>query len=43
MTFDVGAVLEDSKWQAPVHCFHNTTDPTTNRLVDGVLKGSTVL
>lgn len=21
MTFEVGAVLEDSKWQAPVHCF----------------------
>ncbi|KAG7578443.1 hypothetical protein ISN45_Aa03g026260 [Arabidopsis thaliana x Arabidopsis arenosa] len=23
MTFDVGAVLEDDKWQAPVYCFHN--------------------
>ncbi|CAH8261598.1 unnamed protein product [Arabidopsis lyrata] len=23
MTFDVGAVLEDEKWQAPVYCFHN--------------------
>ncbi|CAE5969162.1 unnamed protein product [Arabidopsis arenosa] len=22
MTFDVGAVLEDEKWQAPVYCFH---------------------
>lgn len=21
MTFDVGAVLEDAKWQAPVYCF----------------------
>lgn len=21
MTFEVGAVLEDAKWQAPVHCF----------------------
>ncbi|CAH2052890.1 unnamed protein product [Thlaspi arvense] len=23
MTFEVGAVLEDKKWQAPVYCFHN--------------------
>ncbi|XP_010512873.1 PREDICTED: uncharacterized protein At4g14100-like [Camelina sativa] len=23
MTFEVGAVLEDEKWQAPVYCFHN--------------------
>lgn len=22
MTFEVGAVLEDEKWQAPVYCFH---------------------
>lgn len=46
MTFEVGAVLEDSKWQAPVYCFHNTTastDSTSRRLLDGVLKGSTVL
>lgn len=21
MTFEVGAVLEDEKWQAPVYCF----------------------
>lgn len=21
MTFEVGAVLEDSKWQAPAYCF----------------------
>ncbi|KAE8668212.1 RING/U-box superfamily protein isoform 1 [Hibiscus syriacus] len=27
MTFEVGAVLEDSKWQAPVYCFDNTTKP----------------
>ncbi|PPD76129.1 hypothetical protein GOBAR_DD26948 [Gossypium barbadense] len=42
MTFEVGAVLEDSKWQAPVYCFHNTTastDSTSRRLLDGVLKG----
>ena len=51
MTFEVGAALEDSKWQAPIYCFDNNTsatDPTTsnispNRLLDGVLKGSTVL
>ncbi|CAN7077187.1 unnamed protein product [Brassica oleracea var. botrytis] len=23
MTFEVGAVLKDEKWQAPVYCFHN--------------------
>ncbi|KAJ0234390.1 hypothetical protein HA466_0274240 [Hirschfeldia incana] len=23
MTFEVGAVLEDEKWQAPVYCFNN--------------------
>ena len=22
MTFEVGAVLEDPNWQAPVYCFH---------------------
>lgn len=21
MTFEVGAVLEDAKWQAPIYCF----------------------
>ncbi|KMS98823.1 hypothetical protein BVRB_3g068960 [Beta vulgaris subsp. vulgaris] len=25
MTFDVGAVLEDSKWQAPIYCFDKDT------------------
>ena len=24
MTFEVGAVLEDEKWQAPVYCFDGT-------------------
>lgn len=24
MTFEVGAVLEDEKWQAPVYCFDNS-------------------
>uniref|UniRef100_A0A7N0RC06 Uncharacterized protein n=1 Tax=Kalanchoe fedtschenkoi TaxID=63787 RepID=A0A7N0RC06_KALFE len=26
MTFEVGAALEDSKWQAPVYCFENNKD-----------------
>uniref|UniRef100_A0A7N0RBZ2 Uncharacterized protein n=1 Tax=Kalanchoe fedtschenkoi TaxID=63787 RepID=A0A7N0RBZ2_KALFE len=26
MTFEVGATLEDSKWQAPVYCFGNNND-----------------
>ncbi|XP_065851738.1 uncharacterized protein At4g14100-like [Euphorbia lathyris] len=25
MTFEVGAVFEDSKWQAPIYCFQNQT------------------
>lgn len=34
MTFEVGAVLEDSKWQAPAHCFdkqaeHGTPERTS--------------
>ncbi|KAJ4768951.1 hypothetical protein LUZ62_079326 [Rhynchospora pubera] len=29
MTFEVGAVLDDAAWQAPVYCFHkNDTDTT---------------
>ncbi|CAO2829649.1 unnamed protein product [Amaranthus hypochondriacus] len=26
ITFEVGAVLEDSEWQAPVHCFNKETE-----------------
>lgn len=26
MTFEVGAVLEDAKWQAPVYCFEKGDD-----------------
>jgi hypothetical protein len=26
MTFEVGAVLEDAKWQAPVYCFEKRDD-----------------
>ncbi|KAF3430892.1 hypothetical protein FNV43_RR25622 [Rhamnella rubrinervis] len=48
MTFEVGAVLEDAKWQVPAYCFHNVTHPSLPQfsitssaiLVDGVLTGS---
>lgn len=26
MTFEVGAVLEDEKWQAPVYCFDKSDE-----------------
>lgn len=29
MTFEVGAVLEDTKWQAPAYCFQEKTDAIT--------------
>ncbi|KAG6422464.1 hypothetical protein SASPL_119036 [Salvia splendens] len=31
MTFDVGAVLEDEKWQAPVYCFEKKETQTDRR------------
>ncbi|XP_013653020.1 uncharacterized protein At4g14100-like isoform X1 [Brassica napus] len=34
MTFEVGAVLEDEKWQAPVYCFHNENKSSLTRLSD---------
>ncbi|KAA8529970.1 hypothetical protein F0562_034426 [Nyssa sinensis] len=49
MTFEVGAVLEDEKWQAPAYCFENAPSPKAKhdsvigfqeRLMDGVLTGS---
>lgn len=52
MTFDVGAVLDDEKWQAPVYCFEKKdaqTDPRFENKVDagylepqlkGILRGS---
>ncbi|GLT46420.1 hypothetical protein SLA2020_201700 [Shorea laevis] len=50
MTFEVGAALEDAKWQAPVYCFdkNNDTNEATaggfrGGMPDGVLKGSAVL
>jgi len=36
MTFEVGAVLEDEHWQAPVYCFDemkNETSEKTNAFV----------
>lgn len=49
MTFEVGAALEDAKWQAPVYCFDKgndnaeydaTTGSSRQTLLDGVLRGS---
>ncbi|TKY60520.1 hypothetical protein E2542_SST17619 [Spatholobus suberectus] len=34
MTFEVGAVLEDEYWQAPVYCFGQTQNKTTASLLD---------
>lgn len=36
MSFDVGGVLEDSKWQAPAYCFNGGNADTANVTVDGV-------
>ncbi|GKU92933.1 hypothetical protein SLEP1_g6587 [Rubroshorea leprosula] len=50
MTFEVGAALDDAKWQAPVYCFDKNNDANEatagdflGRMPDGVLKGSAVL
>ncbi|CAI9775256.1 unnamed protein product [Fraxinus pennsylvanica] len=49
MTFEVGAVLDDAKWQAPMYCFEKKDVKTGYNAVDvnllkpqleGVLKGS---
>lgn len=39
MTFEVGAVLEDAKWQAPAYCFDKTVYKT-NLLADNTTKAS---
>lgn len=45
MTFEVGAVLEDEKWQAPVYCFDKTNEQeatvaaSRGRVLDGLFKG----
>lgn len=42
MTFEVGAALEDAKWQAPVYCFDkkekSLVDATTATLTASVLR-----
>ncbi|KAL8519919.1 hypothetical protein ACS0TY_010742 [Phlomoides rotata] len=41
MTFEVGAVLEDAKWQAPVYCFEKKdaeTDPKKYKVDVGYLE-----
>nr|DAD34070.1 TPA_asm: hypothetical protein HUJ06_004710 [Nelumbo nucifera] len=38
MTFEVGAVLEDEKWQAPVYCFKNEEE--RNKLQSVIPGGS---
>ncbi|GLU06313.1 hypothetical protein SLE2022_233560 [Rubroshorea leprosula] len=50
MTFEVGAALDDAKWQAPVYCFDKNNDANQataggfpGKMPDGVLKGSAVL
>jgi hypothetical protein len=30
MSFEVGGVLEDSKWQAPAYCFNGGNSEATN-------------
>lgn len=44
MTFEVGAVLEDAKWQAPVYCFEKKDaekNPKTHPVTaDGYLETS---
>lgn len=47
MTFEVGAVLEDATWQAPVYCFDQKAEndnkggefSITGGYVDGLLRG----
>lgn len=38
MTFEVGAVLEDAKWQAPVYCFENKTVPSEAKAEIGSMR-----
>ncbi|KAL7094126.1 hypothetical protein ACP275_11G082000 [Erythranthe tilingii] len=46
MTFEVGAVLEDAKWQAPIYCFEKKDTQTdidvgySEPQTEGVLRGS---
>lgn len=38
MTFEVGAVLEDSKWQAPVYCFGEGNESFHSNLEQSVAR-----
>ncbi|KAM7269493.1 hypothetical protein ACFE04_024990 [Oxalis oulophora] len=43
MTFEVGAALEDEKWQAPAYCFNKDSSATTDQLsksLKSVLEGT---
>ncbi|KAF5206631.1 Transferring glycosyl group transferase [Thalictrum thalictroides] len=35
MTFEVGAALEDAKWQAPVYCFEQSPEVNSPKLENG--------
>lgn len=39
MTFEVGAVLEDAKWQAPVYCFKEAEEEKSLLLESVVGRG----
>uniref|UniRef100_A0A0A9ESH9 Uncharacterized protein n=1 Tax=Arundo donax TaxID=35708 RepID=A0A0A9ESH9_ARUDO len=39
MSFEVGEVLEDSKWQAPAHCFNGGNAAAANVAADRVGDG----
>lgn len=50
MTFEVGAVLEDRHWQAPVYCFdgkngvnEGTAGGSMGRIPAGILRGSALM
>ena len=36
MTFEVGAVLEDAKWQAPVYCFDKKDDSESDHVFPNI-------
>ncbi|KAD4888197.1 hypothetical protein E3N88_20270 [Mikania micrantha] len=37
MTFEVGAALEDAKWQVPWYCFEHVVSPATMADVNGAI------
>lgn len=41
MTFEVGAVLEDQHWQAPVYCFDNKTSARLLDSQEDAVRGGT--